>query len=73
MKNVRTKTIFYLDLKHVHKYGCAKYQPNPLFSSPQMATKGVAEKTNPTRWEKKEKKKDGNPLKGIPSVDGMPQ
>ncbi len=38
MKNCRTKTIFYLDLKHVHKYGSAKFQPNPLFSSQQMGT-----------------------------------
>ncbi len=37
-KNDRTKTIFYLDLKHVHKYGSAKFQPNPLFSSQQMGT-----------------------------------
>ena len=54
MKNYRTKTIFYLDLKHVHKYGSAKFQPNPLFSSQQLATKhaeSVAE----------EKKKAANP------------
>ncbi len=38
MKNARTKTIFYLDLKHVPKYGSAKFQPNPIFSSQQMAT-----------------------------------
>ncbi len=38
MKNDRTKTIFYFDLRHVHKYGPAKFQPNPLFSSQQMAT-----------------------------------
>ena len=38
MKNDRTKTIFYLYLKHVHKYGSAKFQQNPLFSSQQMAT-----------------------------------
>ena len=74
MKNDGTKTIFYLDLKHVHKYGCAKFQPNPLFSSPQMATEGAAEKKNPTRWKKKNKKKKSlQPLKGIPSADGMPQ
>ncbi len=39
----RTKTIFYLNLKHIHKYGSAKFQPNPLFSSLQMATKSVGE------------------------------
>ncbi len=33
MKSDRTKTIFYLDMKHVHKYGSAKFQPNTLFSS----------------------------------------
>ncbi len=35
--------IFYLDLKHVHKYGFAKFQPNLLFSSQQMATESAAE------------------------------
>ncbi len=38
MKHDCTKTLFYLDLKHVHKYGCAKFQPNPLCSSQQMGT-----------------------------------
>ena len=38
MKNDRTTTIFYLGLKHVHKHGSAKFQPNPLFSSQQMGT-----------------------------------
>ncbi len=51
MKNDRTKTIFYLDLKHVYKYGSAKFQPNPLFSPQQMATESVAE----------EKKNSANP------------
>ena len=37
MKNNLTKTIFYLDLKHFHKYGSTKFQPNP-FSSQQMGT-----------------------------------
>ena len=41
MKNDRTKTSFYLDLNHVHKYGSAKFQPNPLFCSKQMATEKV--------------------------------
>ncbi len=74
MENERTENIFYLDLKHVHEYGCAKFQPNPLFSSPQMATEGAAEK-KPYLVEKKEqqKKKSRQPLKGIPSADGMPQ
>ena len=26
-----------LDVKHVHKYGSAKFQPTPLFSSLQIA------------------------------------
>ncbi len=38
MKNDRTETIFYPDLKDVHKYGSAKFQPNPLFSSQQLST-----------------------------------
>ena len=47
MKNDLSQNIFYLDLKHVHKYGSAKLHPNPLFSSQQMATEhaeSVAEK-----------------------------
>ncbi len=60
MENERTENIFYLDLKHVHKYGCAKFQPNPLFSSQQTATESAAEK------KKKKKKKVGNPLRGSP-------
>ncbi len=43
MENKRTENIFYLDLKHVHKYGSAKFQPNPLFSSQQTATESAAE------------------------------
>ncbi len=55
MKNARTKTIFYLDLKHVHKYGPAKFHPNLIFASQPMATESaesVAEE---------KKKKVGNP------------
>ncbi len=44
MENERTENIFYLDLKHVHKYGCAKFQPNPLFSSQQTATESARKK-----------------------------
>ncbi len=65
MENERTENSFYLDLKHVHKYGCAKVQPNPLFSTQQTAPKSAAQK--------KKKKKSRQPLKGIPSADGMPQ
>ncbi len=41
MENERTE--IYLELKHVHKYGCAKFQPNPLFSSQQTAIESAAE------------------------------
>ncbi len=61
MENERTENIFYLDLKHVHKYGCVKFQPNPLFSSPQMATEGAAEKKKPYPVGKKKKKKSATP------------
>ncbi len=50
MENERTENTFYLDLKHVHKYGSAKFQPNPLFSSQQTATESAVE-------EKKKNKK----------------
>ncbi len=49
MENERTQNIFYLDLKHVHKYGSAKFQPNPLFSSQQVATESVAEEQKKTK------------------------
>ncbi len=59
MRNVRTKTIFYLDLKsmHVHKYGSAKFDPNLIFSSQQMATESVAKEKKATK-----KKKVGKPI-----------
>ncbi len=72
MKNYRTKTIFYLTLKHVHKYGSAKYEPNLLFSSQQIATESVAEEKKRRKKQKKKKKKSASPW-GIPSGDGMPQ
>ncbi len=65
MENERTENIFYLDLKHVRKYGCAKFQQKPLFSSQQTATESVAE-------EKKNKKKVGNPLRGSRRRTGCP-
>ena len=68
MENERTENIFYLDLKHVHKYGCAKFQPNPLFSHNKRPPKVRRKKKN-----KKKNKKSRQPLKGIPSADGMPQ
>ncbi len=61
MENERTENIFYLDLKHVHKYGCTKFQPNPLFSSQQTATESAAGK-----------KKVGNPLRGSRQQTGCP-
>ncbi len=33
-----SKVNYTVDPKHDHKYGSAKFQPNPLFSSQQMAT-----------------------------------
>ncbi len=57
MENERTENIFYPDLKHVHKYGCAKFQPNPLFSSQQTTTESAAEK----KQQKKTKKKSATP------------
>ncbi len=63
MENERTENIFYLDLKHVHKYGCA-FQPNPLFSSQQTATESAAEE--------KKKKKSRQTHRGS-RRDGMPQ
>ncbi len=59
MENERTENIFYLDLKHVHKYGCAKFQPNSLFSSQQTATESAAEEK---KQKNKNKKKVGKPI-----------
>ncbi len=53
MQNDHTKTIFYLDLKHIHKYGSAKFQPNLLFSSQQMATESAAEEKKTAEENKK--------------------
>ncbi len=65
MENERTENIFYLNLKHVHKYGSATFQPNPLFSSQQMGTEhGGGRK-------KKKKKKVGKPI-GDPNGTGCP-
>ncbi len=64
MENERTDNIFYLDLKHVHKYGCAKFQPNPLPSSQQTSTESVAEEKSAAEEKKKrtKKKKVGKPI-----------
>ncbi len=60
MKNVRTKTILYLDLKHVHKYGSAKFEPSPIFSSQQMATKS-AKSVAGEKKKQQQQKKSANP------------
>ena len=64
MKNDHTKTIFYLDLKNVHKYGCAKFQPNPSYSSQQTATEGAAEKKTLPSGKKKSATPLGDPVSG---------
>ncbi len=38
--------LFLPQLEDVHKYGSVKFQPNAIFSSPQMVTASVAEKNN---------------------------
>ncbi len=76
MENERTENIFYLDLKHVNKYGSAKFQPNPLFSSQQMGTEhaGGRKKKNKIKKKKKEKKKRKSRQTHRGSRrDGMPQ
>ncbi len=64
MKNDLSQTIFHLDLKHIHKYGSAKFQPNPLFSSQQMATEHAESVA--------EEKKSWQTHRGS-RRDGMPQ
>ncbi len=66
MENERTENIFYLDLKHVHKYGCAKIQPNPLFSSQWMGTEHAGGRNGGR------KKKSRQTHRGS-RRDGMPQ
>ncbi len=69
MKNDLSQIIFYLDLKHVHKYGSAKFQPNTLFSSQKMGTEHAGgRKKNKKR---KKKKKVGKPI-GDPVGTGCP-
>ncbi len=62
MKNDGNKTIFYLKPKHVHKYGSAKFQPNSLFSSQQIATERVAGDQKKKRKKKEKKKKVAKPI-----------
>ena len=66
MENESTENFFYLALKHVHKYGCAKFQPDPLFSSQQTATKSVGEE------QKKKKKKSQQAHRGSRRRTGCP-
>ncbi len=63
MENERTENIFYLNLRHVHKYGSAKFQPNSLFSWQQMGTEHGGGR--------KKKKKVGKPI-GDPVGTGCP-
>ncbi len=73
MENERTENIFYLNLKHVHKYGSAKFQPNLLFSSQQMGTEhGGGRKKQTKNKEKRKKKKSRQTHRGS-RRDGMPQ
>ena len=66
MKIDLSQTIFSHNLKHVHKYGSAKFQPNPLFTSQQMATEHVESVP-----EEEKKKKVGKPI-GDPVGTGCP-
>ncbi len=74
MKNDGTKTIFYLDLKHVHKYGCAKFQPNPFVFFTTNGHRRCGGKKATTQWKKKNKKKKKvcNPLRGSRQRTGCP-
>ncbi len=59
MENERTENIFYLDLKHVHKYGCAKFSPIRCFLHNKQPLKVRRKKKNK---KKKQKKKVGKPI-----------
>ncbi len=72
MENERTENIFYIDLKHVHKYDCAKFQPNPLFSSQQTATESVVEEKSAAEEKKKNKKKSRQGHRGSRWGTGCP-
>ncbi len=63
MENERTENIFYLNLKHDHKYGSAKFQPNPLFSAQQMGTEhgGGTKKKKKSRQTHRGSRRDGIP------------
>ncbi len=69
MENERTEIIFYLNLKHVHKYVSAKFQPNPLFSSQQTATESATEEQ---KKKNKKKKKSRQTHKGSRRGTGCP-
>ncbi len=52
--------LVYLDLKHVHKYGSTKFQPNPLFPSKQMATEHTESAAEEIKQTKQNPKKSAN-------------
>ncbi len=64
MDNERAENFFYLDLKHVHTYACAKFQPNLLFCSEQTGTESAAEEKEKrtTPHHHHQKKKGGKPV-----------
>ncbi len=64
MENERTENIFYLDLKHVHKYGCAKFQPIRCFLHNKQPPK--------VRRKKKKKKKSQQTHRGSRRGTGCP-
>ncbi len=61
MKNDLSQIIFYLDLKHVHKYGSAKLQPNPLFSSQQMGSEHADGRKKKSLQTHRGSRRDGMP------------
>ncbi len=68
MENERTEIFFYLDLKHVHKYGCKKFQPNSLFSSQQKATKSASEEKKKNKKKEQKKKRRQVPRRDAPNI-----
>ncbi len=72
MKIDLSQTIFYLDLKHVHKYGSAKFQPNPFFTSQQMATEHAESVAEEKKKQKQKKQKKSRQTHRGSRRDGMP-
>ncbi len=71
MKNDHTQTILYLDVKNVLRYRYVKFQPNLIFSSPQMATESAAEEKQKEK-KKQAKKKSWKAHKGSSWRTGCP-